>query len=78
VSQLLRVMRCMCACGHTSRVQHYNDQGLYYLHDIAGTYERSHEDNSGEYTIDPTYFGNVGAWPAVIMLCFRSSSLVYS
>ena len=51
-------------------VQHYNDLGLYYLHDIAGTYERSHADDKGEYTIDPTYFGNVGAWHTLIrVLC---------
>ena len=57
-------------CGRCAAVQHYNDLGLYYLHDIHGTYERCHEDYSGQYTLDPTYFGNVGAWRA--FFCCRS------
>lgn len=60
-------------CGRCAAVQHYNDLGLYYLHDIHGTYERCHEDYSGQYTLDPTSSGNVGAWRAVFLLSIDST-----
>jgi SET domain-containing protein len=42
------------------REAHFAAAGIFYLHDVHGQYAASEGGASGEYTIDPTFYGNVG------------------